>query len=221
MGSGVAILVSNKLTSKTVNTHSTKNLSAIWTNINLGKYKPVIICCLCHPPGADNSKTQDYITDIACETWDTVFQAHDVHDKVDALHHTVNNIIDKHCPLQPIKIRSDKLPWMTETIAKLIRARETAHKKGCKTYKVIKALVQRRIRGSKRQFINDTLNKESDTKTWWTTVKKLTNQSKNSSAPENAIIDGIKLSSAKFSEKINDFYINVGGNALRAVSLLF
>ena len=145
---------------------------------------------------------------------DTVFQAHDVHDQVDALHHSANNIIDKHCPLQPIKIRSDKPPWMTETITKLIRARETAHKNGCKSYKVIKALVQRRIRGSKRQFINETLNKESDTKSWCTAVKKLTNQSKNSSAPENAIIDGIKLSSAEFSEQISDFYINVGGNAL-------
>ena len=45
-------------------------------------------------------------------------------------------------------------------------------------------------------------------------MKKLTNQSKDSSAPENAIIDGVKLSSAEFSEQINDFYINVGGNAL-------
>ena len=99
----------------------------------------------------------------------------DVNDKVDALHHTVNNIIDKQCPLHAIQIRSDKPPWMTETIIKLIRARESAHKKRCKA--VLKALVQRRIRGSKRQFINETLNKETDTKTWWTTVKKLTNQS--------------------------------------------
>ena len=45
-------------------------------------------------------------------------------------------------------------------------------------------------------------------------MKKLTNQSKNSSAPQNAIINDVKLSSAEFSEQINDFYINVGGNAL-------
>ena len=87
------------------------------------------------------------LADIARKTWDTVFQAHDVNDKVDALHHTVNNIIDKQCPLHAIQIRSDKPPWMTETIIKLIRARESAHKKRCKA--VLKALVQRRIRGSK------------------------------------------------------------------------
>ena len=61
VGGGLAVLVLNKLTSKTVNTHSTKTVSAVWTKINLGKYKPVIICCLYHPPLADNSKTQDYI----------------------------------------------------------------------------------------------------------------------------------------------------------------
>ena len=64
------------------------------------------------------------------------FSSRDVNDKVDALHHTVNNIIDKHCPLQPIKIRSEKPLWMTDTINRLIQAREAAHKKGCKSYKV-------------------------------------------------------------------------------------
>ena len=62
VGGGVAVLVSNKLISKTVQTHSTKTVSAVWTKINLGKYKPIIVCCLYHPPGADDSKTQEYIT---------------------------------------------------------------------------------------------------------------------------------------------------------------
>ena len=57
VGGGVAVLASNKLTSKTVDTHSTKIVSAVWTKINLGKYKHVIVCCLYHPSGADDSKT--------------------------------------------------------------------------------------------------------------------------------------------------------------------
>ena len=298
-------MVSGKITSKTVATYSTKTISAVWTKITVGKYRPVIISCIYHPPGADDSMTQDHITstllklskahpnakflitgdfnrldvtnikqqfglqnlvnfntrqdaildlmltdisdyknpmqlaplanndhcciildgqpvkstrytkimrrkftpqrknlilaDIAIEKWELVINAPNVHDKVDALHHTVNSIIDKHCPLQPVKVRADKPPWMTDVIQKLIRAREAAHKKRCKSYKVIRALVQRRIRGSKRNFVNETLNKNTDTKKWWSTVKKLSNQAKDNSMPDNTIIDGKKLSPSEFS----------------------
>ena len=320
IGGGVAVMVSSKITSKTVATHSTKTISAVWTKITVGKYKPVIISCIYHPPGANDSLTQDYITstllklskshsnakflitgdfnrldltnikqqfglrnivnfntrqdalldliltdipdykdpvqlaplanndhcciildgqpvkstkytkimrrkftpqrknlilaDIARENWDSVVTASTVHEKVNALHKTVNSILDKHCPLQPVKMRADKPPWMTEAIQKLIRARETAHKRKCKSYKVIRALVQRRIRASKRSFVNETLNKNTDTKTWWNTVKKLTNQAKDNSMPDSMIIDGTKLSPSEFSKQINDFYINIGGTAL-------
>ena len=50
------------------------------------------------------------LADIAMEKWESVINAPNVHDKVDALHNTVNSIIDKHCPLQPVKVRADKPP---------------------------------------------------------------------------------------------------------------
>ena len=40
MGGGVAVMVSSKITSKTVATHSTKTISAVWTKITVGKYRP-------------------------------------------------------------------------------------------------------------------------------------------------------------------------------------
>lgn len=100
-----------------------------------------------------------------------------VHNQTEALHNTVNSILDRHCPLIPTKVREDSPPWMTPTIIKLVQAREKAHKKGCKTWKVLRALVrQRKIISSKRKFVNESLNQNADTKIWVSTVKCLTNK---------------------------------------------
>ena len=44
--------------------------------------------------------------------------------------------------------------------------------------------------------------------------QKITNQAKDNSMPNSAIIDGTKLSPSEFSDQINVFYINLGGTAL-------
>ena len=62
IGGGAAVMVSGKITSNTVATHSTETISAAWTKIAVGQYKPVIISCIYHPPGADHSLNQDYTT---------------------------------------------------------------------------------------------------------------------------------------------------------------
>lgn len=89
----------------------------------------------------------------------------------------LKHCITHACPLIPTKVREDRPPWMTPTIIKLVQAREKAHKKGCKTWKVLRALVrQRKIISSKRKFVNESLNQNADNKIWVSTVKCLTNK---------------------------------------------
>ena len=147
------------------------------------------------------------LVDSIIENWDSVVSASTEHDKVNALHDPVNSIREKHCPLQPRESRQTPIDDRSNT-----KTNQSEIK--YKSYKFIRALVQRRIRASKRSYVNETMNKNTDTKTWWNTVKKITNQAKDNSMPNSTIIDGTKLSPSEFSNQINVFYIKLGGTAL-------
>ena len=57
---------------------------------------------------------------VAEQNWDNVKNASSVHDKVDVLHLTVNEILDHHCPNISVKARKDRPPWMTIALIKTV-----------------------------------------------------------------------------------------------------
>ena len=152
--------------------------------------------------------------DIALETWQSVYDAKDVHDKAKEFHQIVDSILDRHCPKRTVKCRVDQPPWITSSIIKLINARESARKKKCKSYKFLSALIQRKIRSAKRGYVNNELNNNQNTKEWWNTLNHLTNKAKQSVAPDKLLINGGFLSSDEFAAGINDYYVSVGGPAI-------
>ena len=156
---------------------------------------------------------------IAEQDWISVFDAPDVHSKVDALHLTVEAILEKHCPYRLIKQRKDRPPWITNAIVKTIEARDKAHRKKCKSWKVLRALVQRRIRSSKRSFIKSRLNSNQNTKEWWTTLNSITNKNKTAGPSEKHVINDKILSTEEFCSALNDYYISVGGEPRQNVKM--
>ena len=150
------------------------------------------------------------LCDIAKESWDNVLKAESVHDKVEALQFTINSILNKHCPFKVRKIRRDRPGWITPGIEKLIRARDKAYQKRSKSWKVIRAIVRRRIRSSKRSFIADKLNSNQNTKEWWATLNTITkpNSSKKEQLPT---VDGKAMTPSNFCDKLNSYYASVGG----------
>ena len=105
---------------------------------------------------------------------------------------------------------------MSTALDKAIRAKNEAYRKGCPSHKLLKTISQRLLRQNKRKFVNETLNKNQNTKAWWDTVKKLTNKSKQQQTSTHVIIDDTKLSNDTFCENLNSYYVEVGG--IRATS---
>jgi hypothetical protein len=104
------------------------------------------------------------LCDLAQQSWETVLTANSVHNKVEALHNTINVILDKHCPYKTKKVRRDRPGWITPSLVKLIRARDKAYKNGSKVWKQLRANVKRRIRTAKRSYVNDRLYENHNTK---------------------------------------------------------
>ena len=153
---------------------------------------------------------------VALERWQEVFEASNVHDKALAFHQIIDRILDKHCPKQTLKCRADKPPWITNSIIKLIHARDKARRNKCKSHAFLRAFVQRKIRSSKRSFINNEHNNKQNTKEWWNTLNTITKKAKQSSTPSKIYINGEFLKPKDFATDINSYYAGVGGEAIES-----
>ena len=108
---------------------------------------------------------------------------------------------------------------MTSALIKTVRARDKARKKQSKSYKLLRAIMQRRIRSSKRAFIRERLNSNRNTKEWWDTIKSVTKKQKIPAAVEKHTINGKLISSTELCHSLNEYYVCVGGEPIQMLML--
>jgi hypothetical protein len=155
------------------------------------------------------------LAELAKESWDDVLTAPSIHLKVDALHTKINHYLDKHCPYKVCRIRKDNPQWVTPGLLKLIKARDRAYKKGCKSFKALKTITQRKIRTDKRKFIHNKLNSNLNSKQWWSTLKSIIQPSGSSQKMSRQIvIEGQNLTPAEFCTQLNEHFAKVGGQSI-------
>ena len=141
-----------------------------------------------------------------------MFSAPTVHSKVELFHQTVNNILDQHCPFKAVKARRDRPPWMRSGLVKFLHDRDKAHRNGSKSWKILRATVQRRVRGAKRSYVRNKLNSQQNTREWWNTLKSITHPNKHSTSSSTPVVNnGQPMTSQAFCDNINLYYANVGG----------
>jgi hypothetical protein len=153
------------------------------------------------------------VSKIAGQDWKCILDETDVHRKVELLHETVLTILNRHCPLETIKVREDRPKWITPLSLKLIRARNKAYSRDGKTYKLLPTITQRVIRQNKRSFVNEHLNKEKNAKAWWKTTKELINSPKHQ-LHTTFIVDGSRLHNQDMANNLNAYYQSIGGERM-------
>jgi hypothetical protein len=77
---------------------------------------------------------------------------------------------------------------------------------------VLRAVVQRRIRSSKRYYINHTLNEACGSKTWWKHLNKLSKNTTYDLQDKLHIIDNQRLHPEELCQRLNEHFIKVGGD---------
>jgi hypothetical protein len=149
--------------------------------------------------------------EIEQQSWTDIFKASDVDEKVSLLHQTIENILEKHCPTERVKVRVERPPWISSFIQKLIRARNKAFVKKCPSWKLLRAVVQRRIRTSKRYYVQNSLNKACGSKTWWKHLNKLSKSRTYDHPDKLHIIENQRLHPKQLCRQLNEHFIKVRG----------
>jgi hypothetical protein len=138
-----------------------------------------------------------------------------VDKQVEYLHRTVNAILDTHCLVNRFRVRRDKPAWVTPLIQKLIRARDRAFKKGCKTWHTFKHLIRKLIRKAKAVFVSTKLNSAHSAKKWWATIKQLENNSNTSTDNHLYTIDDKCMPAKTLCDELKSFYVKAGGDYMQ------
>ena len=139
----------------------------------------------------ENSFLGDLTRSIQYSTCPNPSSISEIDSSFNALISSVQNTLDKHCPLVRSKVRPDfHSPWMNYSILKLIQERNYFHSKAILTqssdywnmYRFYKNLVTSEIRRSKSNYFLTNLNANSDNpKRLWHTLFEAVGKSSSSS----------------------------------------
>ena len=113
-------------------------------------------------------------------------------------------LIRSWCRLE--KISEDSLGYIRR---KLRNAKRKAHKKGCPTAKLYTGLLKKHLRKAKRKWIRKKVDAK-DPKSMWSAVKSLRAEG-NSCTKNHYTINGEYLSKQETSERLVNFFSNIGG----------
>ena len=123
--------------------------------------------------------------------WDNIFVSNDVNIIAGLMVKTISNCMDDFIPHKFVTIRQNDAPWMNGNIRTLMRKRTTLHTKAkhrnmqrdCELFRETRNKVISSIRKAKYDYnmkLDNILNNERGSKTWWQVLKQYIKQKENS-----------------------------------------
>lgn len=154
---------------------------------------------------------QQVIIDIATQDWSEVTNTQCIHAKTAALNTVVFNILDTHCPLKTYKTRADKPHSIDPLLLKVMRARDRAYRKNHPSWRFLSIIVKKQLRKRRKQYVKTKLNQATSSKAWWASLREIEGKQV-TEVSRFHLIDDKWLSTDQFVERLNDYFISVGGN---------
>ena len=71
---------------------------------------------------------ENFMADIAAQDWVTLKEKATSNEKTDALHHILNDLLDRHFPLKTCTRKESDLPWLDKTARKMIKKKRAIYK---------------------------------------------------------------------------------------------
>ena len=162
---------------------------------------------------------QKFRNDIESAPWSVCEIFDDMDDQVWAWQHLYQRIVSNHIPTRQVRMRKNKLPWITSEIRKEQnkRYRLLKHYKANKDthtwslYKATRNRVKRLIRDAEITYWREQFAKAENSKNFWQVVSKA--QGKNARKPIPPVQDGdgtILTNDSDKAEEMNNYFANIG-----------
>ena len=151
--------------------------------------------------------------------WSSVLQADTVDSKVQALHDTVNTVLDTFAPVKTVKKKVTNPE--SDLIRKIRRAKDRAHRSGSQSWKTLSILLNKLIRKRKIEQYKTMLNSAfDDNRMWWQNLKKLDGKNTEKGPQPKNYVDGKWMGAEEFVQYLNNYYCTVNQCAAEGMSTL-
>ena len=170
----------------------------------------------------DKSSIENFIHDLNEIDWDCIMLLNDVHCIYSNFLAQVEQLYDRHFPVQEFKYRYDKSksPWMSEGIYNSIRRKNHLYKKFLKNrtsqnksnYTMYKNKLTCIIKLSKKNYLSKKFNQEKNNiKGTWKVINSLLNTRKNKVNPTYFCAESSKITGNKeIADAFNKYFVNIG-----------
>lgn len=162
-----------------------------------------------------------FINALSKEDWDSVYRCKDVNTAYSCFLEIFSLLYNKNCPIQLIRNKFAKCPWLTEGLQKACIKKNKLYKCFIKQrtkeseleYKVYKNKLTQIIPSSKKDYYNNLLNNNKcNTKKIWELLNNLTKEGTKENTYPNYFVDeeGRNYNLSDSTNKCNNFLVNVG-----------
>ena len=143
-----------------------------------------VVCKLHHlkPPSLRVIDTRNFkrfnrdafIEDLNKVPWSSINSFTDVEDSWDSFDQLFGEVADSHTPRNRVRVRGQKVPWLTGEVKQLMNERDHFHKLALRTnselhwssYKHLRNVVTLKLRKEKQRYFNDQLQKTKRDSCW-------------------------------------------------------
>ena len=155
----------------------------------------------------------DITESINNQNWNEVLTETDPNTKASRFQDIMTSIADKHCPVRSVRTPCNKAPITPPLITKLRRAKKTAYKRGCHSWKYFAGHLKIEIQKfQQKQADNNINNVTKGSKQWWRNVKTITGETPSSNQSNYIRLDNEWLTPTSFCTKLNDYYLSIAGD---------
>ena len=170
-----------------------------------------------------NFNEKHFLNDLSNQCWEYVYFFPENPDEMWQIwKYLFLEVLNKHAPLQNKKIRSERIPWITSEIKKLMSTRDCLKRKAINTkletdwsnYKSLRNKVNIRLRKAKKDyFSNQIASHKCNSKAVWKTINNLLGRQNKPTIVNEFNMEDSKLNNPRgIAEGFNEFFSNIGPN---------
>ena len=147
--------------------------------------------------------------------WEQMYHMETCKEQFEFFHEHITNILEMIVPVKTTSKLNNEKPWITPEFRSLIKKRQAARIKGdTYTYNKLRNEINRKRKSLRRNFYQKTIDQleESDSKSWWKTVKQLLGLKTQNSALQRLAIDSFGGNCTLLANAINNAFVEVSAD---------
>ena len=121
-----------------------------------------------------------FLYDLSCLDFSAVYNCVDANDAMSLFYNVFIGVVNEHAPLRHKRVKHETLPsWLKFNIILEMELRDYYHRNKMPEYKSQRNRVTEQVRDAKREYFNNLLQYERDTKHIWRAINVITNKKAN------------------------------------------